>query len=151
MSIICIWSNAAQAQSIQLLNASQAALLAHAKPDSGKTIVINLWATWCGPCVREMPYFIQADTSLKGENFEFNFISFDPKDHQSKVEKIIAKNVIPGKHFLITDYDMASLLNMVHPKWEGGIPFTLVLTHNSIRYHEGAFENFRQFWQFIHE
>lgn len=139
------------AQKLSVINQAEVTSLAHMKADSGQTIVVNFWATWCGPCVRELPYFIQADTSLKGENFKFVFVSFDPLSNESKVQKFITKNGMPGTHYIIGSFEMESLIEQVHPKWEGGIPFTLAITHKETRYHEGAFENFRQFWQFIRD
>jgi thiol-disulfide isomerase/thioredoxin len=144
-------SKNASAQKMSVINGSEVAGLVHSKADSGQTLVINFWATWCGPCVRELPYFVQADTSLKDENFKFIFVSFDPLSSENKVQKFIAKNGLPGTHYIIGTYDMSTLIDQVHPKWEGGIPLTLVITHKETKQHEGAFENFRQFWQFIRD
>jgi thiol-disulfide isomerase/thioredoxin len=142
--------NNINAQKLNVLNGSELADLAHMKADSGETIVINLWATWCVPCVRELPYFVQADTSLREENFKFIFVSFDPLSNENKVLKFIDKNGLPGTHYIIGNYDAANFYEQVHKKWEGGIPFTLVITQKETKHHEGAFESFRQFWQFIH-
>lgn len=142
--------NTLSAQKINVLKGSEVIKMAHLNADSGQTIVINFWATWCVPCVRELPYFVQADTSLVGENYKFIFVSFDPTDSKTKVEKFIDKNGLPGTHYIIGTYDDSNFFDQVHPKWQGGIPFTLVITPKETKYHEGAFENFRQFWQFIH-
>lgn len=142
--------NNINAQKLAVMNGAEVIKLAHMQADSGQTIVINFWATWCGPCVLELPYFVQADTSLVGENFKFIFVSFDPLSNQTKVEKFIDKNGLPGTHYIIGNYEMETLIDQVHTKWEGGIPFTLVITPKETKHHEGAFENFRQFWQFIH-
>ena len=151
LSLALFAAAALKAQKISVINQTEVRSLAQMKADSGQTIVVNFWATWCGPCVRELPYFIQADTSLKGENFKFIFVSFDPLNNESKVQKFIDKNGMPGTHYIIGNYEMGTLIEQVHPKWEGGIPLTLVITHKETKQHEGAFENFRQFWQFIRD
>jgi thiol-disulfide isomerase/thioredoxin len=151
LSLVLFAAETLNAQKLSVINQAEVTSLAHMKADSGQTIVINFWATWCGPCVREIPYFVQADTSLREENFKFVFVSFDPLNNESKVQKFIDKNGMPGTHYIIGNYEMEALIKQVHPKWEGGIPFTLAITQKETRYHEGAFENFRQFWQFIRD
>ena len=151
LSLVLFAAETLNAQKLSVINQAEVTSLAHLKADSGQTIVINFWATWCGPCVREIPYFVQADTSLREENFKFVFVSFDPLNNESKVQKFIDKNGMPGTHYIIGNYEMEAIIEQVHPKWEGGIPFTLAITQKETRYHEVAFENFRQFWQFIRD
>ncbi len=137
-------------QNIPMISSDSVLSIINDIPDSG-TVVINFWATWCPPCVYELPFFVKADTMLKGENVTFIFISFDPGSGAKQVSKFVKKNGVPGTHYIIGNYNMSEFIDAVDPKWEGGIPYTIVLTKDGRRNHSGSFETFRDLWHFIRE
>lgn len=147
LSVICL--SAANAQTLKVVSPDSVVKMLNTLPDSG-TVVINFWATWCRPCVEELPYFIKADTMLKGENTTFIFVSFDMANRVETVNKFINKQKMPGSHFLVNvTNEMNEFIEKVDPKWEGSIPYTIVLTHEGRKNHEGSFESFRELWGFI--
>lgn len=137
-----------QGQDLKMISADSVIAFLNKRPDSG-TLVVNFWATWCRPCVHELPFFSKADSALQGENVQFVFVSFDPSNTSSQVKKFISRNGLPGTHFIIGNYDMKTFVDEVDRKWEGGIPYTAVMTKDGRKNKEGAFATYRELYQFI--
>ena len=117
-------------------------------PKDSSTIVINFWATWCKPCVQELPYFIEADSLLKSKNIQFIFVSFDGEDGLKKVKKYVSVKHLPGTHYLFDSYDFNELITSVGG-WEGNIPYTILLKNGTRKNHEINFSSLKQLLKFI--
>jgi thiol-disulfide isomerase/thioredoxin len=103
---------------------------------SSKLRVYNFWATWCGPCVKEMPYFenIQAEDS----SIELVFISMDDGRKPERVTAFLDKKGIKAPVYLLNDVDYNKWIDKVDPSWSGAIPATLFIkTDGSKSFHEG--------------
>ena len=93
---------------------------------SDKLHVINFWATWCGPCVTEMPDFQKVVNESDGSKVDFLFISLDfPSDAEKKLMPFLKKNNYTFKVCLMTETDYNSWIDEVDPGWQGNIPATL--------------------------
>ena len=92
--------------------------------------VLNYWATWCKPCVEELPDFLKLDKKMKGQKFKMILVSLDFPSHiKSKVIPFIKKNnVIP--EVIILDDDANVWINKVNEKWDGAIPATQFIKNN---------------------
>jgi thiol-disulfide isomerase/thioredoxin len=153
--LLCILLSAAfsrhvNAQAIRSVPPDSILQIIDKLPDSG-TVVINFWATWCKPCVQELPYFKKADSLLKGENITFIFVSFDMPSKAKSVQQYIKKMNLSGTHYLISSPDLDRFINQVEKSWQGMIPYTIVLTKDDRKNHEGSFETFKELWNFIRE
>lgn len=113
--------------------------------DSEKLLVINFWATWCRPCVKELPYFVNAQNQFT--NVEFVYMSIDFSENASKAEKFANKKGLnPQALYLIDDLDYNSWIDKVSPQWSGAIPATLLIKGGKKyfyekEFHEGELEN----------
>ncbi|HNP20160.1 MAG TPA: TlpA disulfide reductase family protein [Fulvivirga sp.] len=93
---------------------------------SDKIQVFNFWATWCGPCIKELPYF-EAAREKMGDKIEVNLVSVDFVEELSKVNKFITRKNLKSNIYLIDDIDYNSWIDKVDTKWSGAIPATLVI------------------------
>lgn len=108
--------------------------------NSEKTYVINFWAMWCAPCVKELPYF--QEYANKHPEVEVIFVSLDfPKDIETKLKPFLKKKGITAKVVLLDDPNANSWIDKVDPNWSGSIPFTIVFNKEKRSYHERSFES----------
>jgi thiol-disulfide isomerase/thioredoxin len=93
-------------------------------PSQSKTVVINFWATWCQPCVEEIPLFIK----LQKEHAEISVvgISMDELNQQSKVQSFVEQHGMNYKVALRDGDDFEKMVNSIDPQWIGALPATFV-------------------------
>jgi thiol-disulfide isomerase/thioredoxin len=94
----------------------------------GQVQVINFWATWCGPCVKELPYFEQARKRLAPKGVNFTLVSLDfASEYESGVLPFVEKKGVGSHVWLLNNTDYDSWIDRIDPEWEGEIPVTLVV------------------------
>lgn len=109
------------------------------------TYVINFWATWCKPCVEELPYFVSLHDKYKDQKFKLIFVSLDfPKQIEKKLIPFLQKNQLPGEMMVLDDPDSNTWINAIDPEWSGAIPATIVYNANKREFHEQSFDDFEQ-------
>jgi len=97
------------------------------KNNSDKLRLINIWATWCGPCIREFPDFITMNRMYRGRDFEFISISADDPTAKDKVLKFLKKNEASNKNYLVSFDNKYTLIEAIDPKWQGALPYTILV------------------------
>lgn len=106
--------------------------------DNGKIKVINFWATWCAPCVAEMPDFEKFSADYADKNVEVVFVSLDFAENLDKVEKFIERKGYDSKVVLLDEIDYDSWLPKIDKSWSGSIPATLILSDSEQNFTEGS-------------
>ena len=107
-----------------------------------KLHVINFWATWCKPCVKELPQFI--NLSRAHPEIDISLVSLDfVQNLETKVYPFLAKNKIDLRVLLIDELDYNLWIDMVDNSWSGAIPATLIIEPSTGRriFLEKEFEN----------
>jgi thiol-disulfide isomerase/thioredoxin len=95
--------------------------------DNDTTYVINFWATWCAPCIKELPYFEQLIQDSKGRKMQVVLISLDfPRQLEGKLLPFVAERQLEGHVAALTDGRFNDWIDKVSPEWGGAIPATLV-------------------------
>jgi thiol-disulfide isomerase/thioredoxin len=94
---------------------------------SGKLRLINIWATWCGPCVQEIPEFIIIDRMYRERDFEFITISLDQPEKKAKALERLKKMEASNTNYIFTGEDKYALIEKIDPKWQGALPYTLLV------------------------
>lgn len=97
------------------------------KNNSGKLRLINIWATWCGPCVSEFPEFIIMNRMYNARDFEFVSISADAPSKKEKVHEFLKKQQAANANYLFSEEDKYKLIEAVDPKWQGALPYTVLV------------------------
>ncbi len=97
------------------------------KSNRGKLLLVNLWATWCGPCVQEMPELVTMNRMYRQRPFEFVTISLDEPDAKEQALKALETAHASGKNFLFTGTDKDKLAETLDPQWPGPLPYTLLI------------------------
>lgn len=97
------------------------------KNNSDKLRLINVWATWCGPCVTEFPDFITINRMYRRRDFEFISISADDPAKEAKVLQFLKKQQASNTNYLFSTADKYKLIEAIDPAWQGALPYTLLV------------------------
>ena len=97
------------------------------KNDSNKIRLINIWATWCAPCVAEFPELIEINRMYRHRNFELITISADSPKINDKVLNFLKKNYASNKNYLFNSDDKYSLVEAIDKDWPGALPYTIIV------------------------
>ena len=92
--------------------------------DSEKTYIINFWATWCRPCIAELPGLQKFFDENTNKNIELILVSFDFPNEIKQVNKFIEKKKLKPRVYLINEQDQNAFIDQVSAKWNGTIPAT---------------------------
>lgn len=101
-------------------------LLAEINQPTEKLKVINFWATWCGPCIKEMPYFEEASGMY---DIDLLFVSLDFADlKETRVEPLLKRKGITSRSVLLGDENYNEWIGKVDENWSGALPTTIFIT-----------------------
>ena len=100
--------------------------------------IINFWATWCVPCVKELPIF----EKINDENIQVHLISLDFKtNYETKVSNMIEKKNLKSNVYWLNESDLNSFYPKINANWKGSIPATLVVFPNGkTKFHQGSLD-----------
>ena len=107
--------------------------------ESKGIVIVNFWATWCKPCITELPYFEQINAEMKSEKFSVCLVNldFNSKYKTSAVEFVRNRN-IKSKVIHLNDTDPNKWINRIDSNWTGAIPATIIYENGKkIFFHEG--------------
>ncbi|MEO9806244.1 MAG: TlpA disulfide reductase family protein [Reichenbachiella sp.] len=123
---LCLFVSTSRAQSIEIIKYKDLAQIISSESDQNK--VINFWATWCRPCVKELPQFLSLYEKYNTENLELTLVSFDfAEDLETKLKPFVERKKIEAKVYLLDETDYNSFIDKVDPSWSGAIPATLMI------------------------
>jgi len=108
--------------------------------NDGTTYVINFWATWCLPCVKELPYFEQINKKYKNQNVKVILVSMDmPKKVETSLIPFVKKKKMQSEIIHLDDPDANSWIEKVDKNWSGSIPATVIYSSKTRKFYERSF------------
>ena len=117
------WDNAP----VDLQEIDEAGIADLLKNDSEKLRLINVWATWCGPCVLEYPDFIEMQRMYGDRAFEFVSISADKPEQREKALAFLQKKHSALSNYIFAKDDNYALIEAIDPEWQGALPYTVLV------------------------
>ena len=125
-------------ETIEVYNFSELEILLHTNDD--RTYVVNFWATWCKPCVEEMPYFQALHDTYGSQDVKVLLVSLDlPADLETKLKPFIEKYKLTPQVVLLDDPDENIWIPKVDESWSGALPATLIYSKNKRAFYEQTF------------
>lgn len=113
-----------------------------------KVYVVNFWATWCAPCVKELPHFEKLHKENK--NVTVVLVSLDSKkDIEKKLIPFIKRKKIAAQVVSLNDKDYNTWLPKIDNNWSGSIPATFIFSGNQKLFAEREFDNFTELNDYV--
>ena len=97
------------------------------KNSSAKYRLINVWATWCGPCVIEFPEFVSMQRMYGQRNFEMVSISADKPAVEEKVKAFLTGHQAAFLNYIYVGDDQQAFINAIDSRWQGNLPYTMLV------------------------
>ncbi len=94
---------------------------------SGKFLMVNFWATWCGPCVEEFHDLLNTYLWYRSRNFELVTVSANAPEEKADVLKFLQGEHSAVRNLLFSSDDTYAMQAAFDPKWDSGVPFTIVI------------------------
>lgn len=112
------------------------------RPDKEKVYVVNYWATWCGPCVKEMPYFEKLQDNHP--EIEVVLVSIDfANQYEKRLVPFIEKKNLQSRVIHMADPKTNTWIDMVDPSWSGSIPATEIYQGDKHIFLEREFKDYK--------
>ncbi len=91
-------------------------------------LVINFWATFCKPCVEEIPHFVKLNEKYRAQGLRMLFVSLDlEEDYPAKVQSVAQKLGIKSQVLWLDEFDADYFIPKIDSAWSGALPATLLL------------------------
>ena len=120
-------AGALSAQSIPFIKADQIARWKTADTDT--LYVLNFWATWCGPCVAELPSFEKLNEAYADRKVKVILVSTDFKRNvETGVKPFVQRKKLKSEVVFIDEPNPNNYINLVDTTWSGAIPATLIVS-----------------------
>lgn len=117
-------------QSVELIKLAE--LEEMVKKRGSETLVVNFWATWCGPCVKELPYFQQLHDKYASTAVKVLLISLDGKPMlDKKVIPFVNKVGMTTDFYLLDETNQQEYIDRIDRSWSGALPATLIVNRGN--------------------
>ena len=113
------------------------------RQDNDTTYIVNFWATWCKPCIEELPYLEQMNKTETEKPLKVVLVSLDfPQHLESKLLPFVEKRELSSQVDILLDGDYNSWIDKVSPEWSGAIPATYIYKKDAHLFIGEPFESY---------
>jgi len=95
---------------------------------TGKVLLVNFWATWCGPCLHEMPDLQDTWRMYRHRDFDMVTVSANMPDEKDGVLKALNRLHASSRNLIFGSTDTDAMQSAFEPAWQAGVPYTVVLS-----------------------
>ncbi len=108
------------------------------KPANDTLYIVNFWATWCAPCVKELPYFAQSELTFNTKKVKTLLVSLDFVKDLERVRKFAESKRIVQDIYILNAGNPNIWIDKIDPAWSGAIPATALYRNGKkVLFHEG--------------
>ena len=97
------------------------------KNPTGKTLLVNFWATWCAPCTAEFPDLMNTWRMYRKRPFELVTVSINYPDEEKAVRAFLEKQRASTRNYLSATMEPNALVEAFDPSWSGGVPYSVLI------------------------
>jgi thiol-disulfide isomerase/thioredoxin len=99
---------------------------------SGDITIVNFWATWCAPCVKELPLFEKLNAEARpGISITLVSLDLDLDPNPEKVFKFVERKKLQSRVLILDEKDPNQWIDKVDPGWSGALPATLIINQKT--------------------
>lgn len=149
--LLCLLAfSKARAQSFSVYD-SLPQLMSRIQQAGDVTLVVNFWATWCKPCVEELPCFEELRKQYTDKQVQVLLVSLDFKTQlEKKFIPFLQTQQLKSEVVLFADMDANTWIPYIHDQWDGAIPVTLVFKSSKAKdIAHGKFDDFEALEKFV--
>src|SRR5215203_4460215 len=99
--------------------------------EADKPLIVNFWASFCKPCIEEIPYFQRHVKKYQGKGVELLLVSLDLKEDYSKIEKFATKYKFTSSIVYLNETNADIFCPKIDEKWSGAIPASLFVNNRT--------------------
>jgi thiol-disulfide isomerase/thioredoxin len=100
---------------------------------AGRVVLVNFWATWCSPCLKEIPVLLELEAELAEQGFTLLAVSLDEADSETIVVEPFVNRWFPGfASYLSVEYDMDTMVSVLDPGWNAVLPTSYLIGRNGV-------------------
>jgi len=100
--------------------------------ESKTPLIVNMWATWCVPCIEELPYFLKEVEEHSKDSVQLLLVSLDFKEsYPDDIKKFMKKRKINVSTLWLDETNADYFCPKIDPKWQGAIPATLFINNKT--------------------
>jgi peroxiredoxin len=92
-----------------------------------KWMLVNLWATWCGPCILELPEFVTMNRMYRGRSFQLVTLNLDDVQEKDAVLKVLRERHVSSTNYIVDIEDRDKFAEVFDKEWPGPLPHTILI------------------------